>query len=108
MMRFNSKVSGGPKPSLLKQLLFFSVILCLLVSFNLSFAEHPWDDVHDNDWGQSPADPPDTDEVLILQFGFDFSIIIHLQSAGQKDDFREGKAVGTVEKDRGHLLILIK
>ena len=108
MRWLNSKAFGGHRFFLLKQILLFSVILCFLVTFNLSFAEHPWDDLHNSESDQGSEEPPEADDVLMLQFGFDFWIIIHLQSAGQKDGFQEEKAFGPSEKNRGHLLILIE
>jgi hypothetical protein len=118
MRWLNSKALGGHRFFLLKRILLFSVMLCFLVVFNLSFAdeltdpddpdwEHPWDDLC-NTGSQNPDDPSDTDNVLIFQFGFDFWIIIYPQAPGQKNGFEEEKAFGPTEKNRGHLLIFVK
>ncbi|MCK4404773.1 MAG: hypothetical protein KAW02_06745 [candidate division Zixibacteria bacterium] len=119
MMWLNSKAFGDHRFFLLKQILLFSVILCFLVVFNLSFAdelidpgspdwEHPWDDACNTEVEQNPEDPLETDDWLMFQFGFGSWIIIHLKSAGQQDGFGEEKAFGPSEKNRGTLLILIK
>ena len=119
MMWLNSKLSDGHRSFLLKQLLFFSVILCFLIAFNLSFAEeltdpgstdseHPWDEVCEHDGDRDPPDPREIDNVLMIKFGFGPWVIIHMQSAEQKDGFGTEKAFRPVEKNRGHLLILIK
>jgi hypothetical protein len=118
MMWLNLKIPGGHRSSWMKQILLFSVILCLLVAFNPSRADdltdpgspdwgHPWDDpAGAND---DPSDPPEEDDALLLQFGFHPGIIILLQPAEQKEDFEAGRSSGPAEKkNRGHLFILIK
>lgn len=120
MRWLNSKASGGHRFLLAKRILLFSVILCILVAFTPGFAddltdpdpdwEHPWDDLdHQNPDGSNPDDPRETNDILVLQFGAsDFWVIIHLRSAGQKDGFERDKAYGPTQRNRGHVLMLIK
>jgi hypothetical protein len=118
MRWLNSQVSGSRTFFLLKRILLFSVILCLLVVFNLSFAdevtdpppdwEHPWDDVCETDSDQGPVDPPESDGVILLNFGFDTWIMIFFQSSGQVNDVGEEKAVAPAGKNRGKSLILAR
>ncbi len=115
MRWFNSKAFGSHGLFLLKRILLFSILLCFLAAFNLSFAdeatdpepewEHPWDDMCGTEGNQNP---PETGGMLLFQFGFDSWIIIHLQSAGYGDDVEEEKVFGPSEKNHGNLLIFVK
>ncbi len=118
MRWLNSKVFEGHRFSLFKQIVFFSILLCFLVVFNLCLAggltdpnpdwEHPWDDLRNTDPNENPPGPLGSDDWFILEFGFDFWIIFHLELTGQKDGLGEGKAFRSSEKNRGHIFILIK
>ena len=64
------QMPGSRRFFLLKRILLFSVILCFLAVFNISFAddvtdpppdwEHPWDDVCETDCDQNPEGPPES------------------------------------------------
>jgi len=112
------KIPAGHRSSWLKRIFLLSVILCFLVAVNFVFAEdltdpgsppdwgHPWDDPAGSEDGSS--DPPEEDDALLLQFGFDHGIIILFQPAFQAENGEVGRSLASAKKSRGHLLILIK
>jgi hypothetical protein len=118
MMWLNSKLSGGHRSSMLKQILFFAFILCFLVAFSLSFAgddggqpedgEHPWDDLCNTDWNRTYSDTTETDEFLTFPFGCGSGFIFHMQSPVQDGGWEQGKVFGPAQKNRGYLFIFIK
>lgn len=118
MKWLNSSTAGGRVIFLLKRILLFSVILSFLFIFNLSFAddvtdpppdwEHPWDDVSETGWDDSPDDPPEINTGFMLHFGFDSWVMIYYQSPGQKDDAVGERAFAPTEKNRGGFLILVR
>ncbi len=120
MRWIGSTACGDPRFFLIKRILLFSVILCFLVAFNVGLAddltdpnpdwEHPWDDLdHQDPDGVSPDDPPHEGDDLVLQFGgFDFWIIVHLQLAPDRDGQEKHKTLGSAQKRRGHVYMLIR
>jgi hypothetical protein len=118
MRWLNLQMPGSRRFFLLKRILLFSVILCFLAVFNLSFAddltdpppdwEHPWDDVCETGWDQNPEGPPQSDGVILFHFGFDSWMMIIFQSAGEVDEVGEEKALAPSEKDRGNSLIFVR
>jgi len=117
MMWLDSKVSGGHRSSLLKRILFLLVTVCFLVAFNFVFVgdatepvdgEHPWDDLCNIDWDQSPSDSTDTDDFFMFPFGFGSGFIFHMWYPGQDDGLEEVKVFGPSQRNRGHLFIDIK
>jgi hypothetical protein len=117
MMWFSSKIPEDHRSSWLKPILLLAVILCFLMVFNLTIADeltdpgspnwgHPWDDpagAEDNN-----SNPPEEDDALVLQIGFNPAIIIFYQSGKQEDNPQVGRSFASAKKNRGHLLILIK
>jgi hypothetical protein len=118
MKWLNSGKAGSRAIFLLKRILLFSVILSFLFVFNLSFAddvtdpppdwEHPWDDVSETGWDDTPEDPPDIGTTFMLHFGFDSWVVIFFQSPGQKDDAAKERAFAPTEKNRHGALIFVR
>ena len=122
MRWLNSRASGGHGFFLMKRILLFAVILCILVAFTPGFAddltdpggpdwEHPWDDLdHEKPEGSSGDDPPEADDVLVLQVtGSGLWIVIHFQAAEQSDGFiMEKPSRASEKKSRGHVFVLMR
>lgn len=119
MRWLSSKISGNYRSSWLKQILFFSILLCFLSAFNLSRAqanppdstefEHPWDDLCLSVIQPGPSHPPPSINLCIFKFGPGAWIIIQpVVRWGQKDGLGKGKVSGPVEKNRSHLFILFR
>lgn len=121
MMWLTSKVSGGFRSSLLKQILFFWVILCFLAAFNFVFVgnatdplpedgEHPWDDFFHTDCNSTTSDSTGADDFLTFSFGFGSGpgIIFQMWSAEPDGSMEKGEVFGPAQKNRGLLFIFIK
>jgi hypothetical protein len=122
MRWLNSTAFGGHGFFLMKRILLFAVILCVLVAFTPGFAddltdpggpdwEHPWDDLdHQTSDGSSTDDPPEAVDVLVLQLsGSGLWIVVHFQAAGQSDGFMMEKPSRASEKrSRGHVFMLMR
>ncbi len=121
MRWLNSQAFRGHRFLPLYRILFLSVILCFLVAFSPGLAdtlidptnpawEHPWDDLdHQNPDESGGHNPSVTDNVVVLRLGgWGFWIIIDFHSTSrQADPEKEGPARSS-EKNRGHVLMLVR
>jgi hypothetical protein len=72
--------------------------------------EHPWDDLdHQNPDGSGGHNPSVTDNVVVLRLGGSglWIIIDYHSMPSQADSEKEGPAMSS-EKNRGHVLMLIR